>query len=111
MKEKEDSFIGTQFPTPKGGTLTVIGDNGLKGNDRKYTLECSICSKDEELWPLGSIQTTKRILNKGSVPCGCAKNPKWKEWQNKIRVQRESVKNVVIFSMDGTENILNTKHY
>ena len=44
MKSKEDDFIGTTFPTPKGGVLTVLYDNGLKKNKKKYILNCSICT-------------------------------------------------------------------
>lgn len=45
----EDDFIGTTFPTPDGGVLTVVGWNGERQGcgSKKYTVECSICSKDK----------------------------------------------------------------
>jgi hypothetical protein len=61
MKNQKE-FIGKKFNTPEGGVLTVIGLADKRGNVALFNLECSICSKDKELWPSGSIVTSKKIL-------------------------------------------------
>lgn len=83
----KDDFIGGTFPTPKGGLLTVVGHNGLKGSKKKYKLTCSICHTDEELF-LGLFESTKDNLIRGKVPCGCAKNPRLSESQVNVIVCR-----------------------
>lgn len=81
-------FVGTQFQTPKGGVLTVTG---VAGKDRNrntvFSLECSVCSKDTELFPDGFINV-KGDLVRGKVPCGCAKNPRWTQSQFETLVKR-----------------------
>ncbi|AGH32055.1 hypothetical protein VPIG_00199 [Vibrio phage PWH3a-P1] len=48
--KSQREFVGTKFPTPKGGVLTVVGVSGDKsGSNVKFICECSICSKDTEL--------------------------------------------------------------
>jgi hypothetical protein len=94
---KENTLIGSKFQTPSGGELTVVNDNGLKGKAKRYICTCSVCSKDEELFPYGSIITHRYTLISGGCPCGCSKKVNWKEWQNKIRVQRECEKRDYIF--------------
>ena len=86
--KKIDSFIGSTFPTPKGGVLTVVGvEQKIKGKPLKYLTTCSICSQDEELFPdLFSI--TKNHLNSGRVPCGCAVCVQWSERQYTLRCKR-----------------------
>lgn len=88
--KNQKDFVGTHFPTPKGGTLTVVG---VYGKDSKgaaiFILECSICSKDEELWPYLAIKSLKGGLVRGKIPCGCAKMPKWTKDQNEIRIKRK----------------------
>lgn len=90
---KQDDFIGTTFPTPNGGVLTVVDWDGKRGSGsaKKYTLECSICSKDTELFHDG-FKSSKGSLVRGGVPCGCTKSPRWSEYQQKVRVQRECKK-------------------
>ena len=80
----ESKHTGTTFKTPKGGTLTVIGTD-IKN---KCVLHCSLCSKDEELWPVGSITTEWARLKVGQVSCGCSGSTKWREWQYKLLVAR-----------------------
>ena len=67
-----DDFVNSKFTTPKGGVLIVKDDNGLKGNKKRYILECSVCSKDKKLWPYGSIYSSKSSILKGNIPCGCS---------------------------------------
>lgn len=90
LTKKQKEFIGTTFETPRGGVLTVTGVVGKTiGNTPIFKGECSICSKDRELFPEGSIKSTKNSLVIGQCPCGCAKSVKWTEEQTKIRVIRE----------------------
>ena len=50
---------------------------------------CSKCSKDSELWPLGSIRCLPCEIKRGIPPCGCKKSIVYKEHQNRIRVKRK----------------------
>lgn len=86
--EVKDDFIGQTFPTPKGGVLTVVSVVGKdKYNVKKYDLTCSICSLDKELFH-DLFESTKSNLVRGSVPCGCAKNPRWSKQQVNIITRR-----------------------
>lgn len=82
-----ENFIGSTFPTPAGGTLTVKESYVNSSNRKRFICECSICSEDEELWPYGSINSPKYNLEHNNIPCGCSK-PRWKEWQWDIKVKR-----------------------
>ena len=96
MKEKEDGFIGEKFTTPKGGILTVK-ERYSSGKHPKYICECSICSKDKELWPYGSIIGDKNTLLNAGCCCGCSKSNRWSEDQNYIRVKRKCSERGYIF--------------
>lgn len=54
------------------------------GNNR-YEYECSVCSKDQELWGKGSICSLKVV---SSLPCGCSKSPRLTKEQYEILVLR-----------------------
>jgi hypothetical protein len=102
-----DNFIGKTFPTPKGGTITIIDKlPNVKGKPIKYLCECSICSKDKELFP-NHFQSVKSSLtggkkNKPQIPCGCAKTPCWNEEQYKILVSRKAAsKNYTFLGWSG----------
>lgn len=97
LTKSQREFIGTEFPTPKGGVLTVTGVVGRRDSNAIFGLECSICSLDTELWFKGKIRSLKCDLTRGGIPCGCAKSPKWTEDQTKIRVERECNKRGYIF--------------
>ncbi|HAS2514412.1 TPA: hypothetical protein LNG45_003469 [Vibrio cholerae] len=91
-------FIGEQFHTPKGGTLTVTGVSPIKqGRGALFTVECSVCSADAELWPSGSIIASKGHLIKGVVPCGCTRSPRWTQDQFEILVKRKCEEKGYIF--------------
>lgn len=93
----EDDFIGTTFPTPKGGVLTVVSWDGERcGSSKIYTLSCNICSKDTELYP-EKFKSEKGKILKGGVPCGCSKKPNWKEHHYSVRVKRECKNRGYIF--------------
>ncbi len=92
------AFIGTKFLTPRGATLVVTNVVGKQKDNRSvFGLTCSICSNDKELWPEGSIKSPSNSLVNGSIPCGCARAPKWTESQTKVRVIRECSKRGYIF--------------
>lgn len=91
----KDSFIGTKINT-KFGILTVVGDNGLTRNAKKYECVCSICSNDIELF-VDKFYISKYHLLSNRVPCGCSVSPKWTEKQQKIRVTRKATSiNIVV---------------
>lgn len=80
--------VGSTFPTPLGGILTVT-EILPKG---KLVCTCSVCSLDEELWPKGSIVTHRNTLKAGGSSCGCTKSIKWSSRQTLLRCQREADK-------------------
>lgn len=101
----EDNFIGQEFVTPKGGILKVIG----KSEKSLYKLNCSICSEDKELFSDPVFYSSKGNLKAGSVPCGCAFNPKWNEHQNLIRAKRLSKETIIVGSYSEDYKGISTK--
>lgn len=84
----DDDFIGTKFgPFLQ---LTVIGWDGHKSYyNKKYTVECSICKEDTELYGDGRFLITKNKIRAGRIPCGCSVSTQWTQAQWKIRIKRE----------------------
>ncbi len=92
MTEIKDEFIGRSFKN-----CVVTGWNGQRRNGAKlYSIHCSICSFDKELFPCSIFYTTKRSLLQNKLPCGCAAGPNWNLNQYLIRVRRKSPTLVVI---------------
>lgn len=87
----DNSFVGTEFVSAKGGILTVVAllDKRQAGGIKRYKLTCSICSKDTELWPDGSICSNKGNLGNLKSPCGCSKAPKYSCDQIAVMVKRK----------------------
>lgn len=81
-----DNFIGSEFSTHAGGVLTVTGKQA-----GKYLCECSICSKDTELFP-EAFKCYRGNLKKGRVLCGCSLSPKWSKEQWQVKVLRVCLK-------------------
>jgi hypothetical protein len=73
-----DNFIGSRLCTGKG-VLEVKEISHKVNYIKSYILTCNVCSQDEELWPYGSIISTKGRLSKGQFPCGCSGNTRWSE--------------------------------
>lgn len=96
LKWQKD-FIGREFKTHKGGTLKVTGVAGKKGAVTVFTLKCSICSEDLELFPEGSLVSTKGNLTDNKTPCGCSKAPKWSKWQFEVLIKRACTKKGYLF--------------
>lgn len=94
-----DYFIGTEHTTLAGNTITVVGLNRITvGKVRVYDLECSVCSKDEELFPKGSITSSKGNLLSGRIPCGCSKNYQWDKRQYTLKIARYCAENNLTFN-------------
>lgn len=82
-------MIGYTWESKKGSTLKVIDLFKNENTGRwMYIVECSVCSKDKELYPEPLIIERYAAKSRGSVPCGCSAIPKWTEYQQKIRVER-----------------------
>lgn len=96
--DQSNPFVGSQFKTPKGGVLTVVGWDGVSkcGSGKKFTCHCSICNEDKELFPDEFIILKSGLIN-GYIPCGCSKNTILTKDQNIVRVQRECYKRGYIF--------------
>ncbi|WNO47268.1 hypothetical protein [Vibrio phage vB_VibM_10AMN] len=88
LTKGQREFIGTQFETDNGSTLTVTDVSHKQGSSAVFTLECSVCSRDKELFPYGSITSTKSGLVRGRVPCSCSNSPKWAPEQDLILTNR-----------------------
>lgn len=94
-----DSFIGTEHVTCFGNTLTVVGLNRIsRTRARIYDINCSICSKDTELFPVGNIVSHKGNILRGSVPCGCGKTTQWSKEQYEVKIKRYCAENNLIFN-------------
>lgn len=86
-----------KYLMPQGNTLTVVRELGLVHSHRHYVYECSICSKDKELWPEGSIFSSLQRVKEGSAPCGCSRRPLWTEHQYYIRAKRSAESKGLVF--------------
>lgn len=80
--------IGHQWSCGNGAKLTFVSESEHLNLHRVAILTCSKCSKDKELWPLGSIKSKILHLNNGKRPCGCSLMTKWKPWQQILRATR-----------------------
>ncbi len=90
--KSQKEFIGQIFKTLNGGIISVVGvGNGQKPNgswDNKFILECSRCSLDKDLFPLGSLTSDKFRLSRGIYPCMCGKSFKPNRLQKIKMVKR-----------------------
>ena len=83
-----DAFIGSEFEVVNCGLLTVVGKlSPVKDRAQKYSVSCSICSLDKELFP-DNFNSTKESLKKGRRCCGCSPSYRYTEEQQKLRVTR-----------------------
>lgn len=80
--------IGHQWSCDNGAKLTFISESKQINGHRVAVLKCSICSKDKQLWPAGSIRSKIPHLNTGRRPCGCSISPKWSASQQALRASR-----------------------
>lgn len=96
--------VGEEFQTSKGGVITVVARTDIKKDNKYvYILECSICSKDKELWPYGSITTNRVGALSHACICGCSSHTYWSEEQYKIICSRYAEKEGFEFlGLEGT---------
>jgi len=80
--------IGHQWSCSNGAKLTFISESAQINGHRVAVLRCSICSKDKQLWPDGSIRSKILHMNQGKRPCGCSVSPKWSASQQRLRASR-----------------------
>ena len=104
-----DEFIGKTFG--ESGQVKVLGWFGeLVGSNKKYTVECSICKSDSELFGDGKFLITKNRLLIGSIPCGCSLSPRWSKEQYEIKIKRLCQEDGFKFiGWDGEYNSRNSK--
>lgn len=79
------------------GTLTVIGNNGQKGNHKKLIVRCSVCSSDRELFGDGYFAIHKGHFDRQCKPCGCSDKANWTEDQYRVRAKRACTSKGIIF--------------
>ena len=92
-----DNFLGREFKTSKGGTFkieTLLPRESYPDGELKSAVfegTCSICSRDEELFPEKFLVKKSRVLcGKGiSFPCACAKGVRWTQEQYKVLIRRK----------------------
>lgn len=83
-----DGFIGTRFGPDN--CLEVVAWCGERvGSVKKYTVFCSVCAEDPELFGLGLFLITKNKIQIGRIPCGCSKSVFWTEDQYIVKIKRE----------------------
>lgn len=82
----QDDFCGTEFKTPKGGVLTVVGIAGKQGEHKLYACHCSICHQDEVMFPELEMSQKGSLVNQGSVPCACSSRYRWNDRQYRLRL-------------------------
>lgn len=80
-------MIGSTVKLKNGSIITAVKAEGLYGNSINFVWECSTCSKDTELWPLGSIKSTIYRASK-NAPCGCSIRTRYVENQTRVRASR-----------------------
>lgn len=84
------THLGTKFYKNKS-VLTVEEFSYRRSNKIRqciFIVSCSVCSKDTELFPYGSLKSSIQQLKRGSVPCQCSGSCNWTEDQYKIRIER-----------------------
>lgn len=98
---KIDTFIGSEFETPKGGVVRVISRSDKKGSGgvALYECECSICSEDTELFD-APFSCAKSVLVGGGVPCACT-HYRWSQKQYEIKVKRKIEGMYTFHGFDG----------
>lgn len=86
---EEDPLIGHRFG--KSGQVEVIGWAGKSLKSiRKYLVKCHICASDPELYRDATYKIARNEVMEGCLPCGCSLNPRWKDWQYKVKVERSA---------------------
>lgn len=99
-----DLFIEMSIKTRHESTITVKKYIGKQNGKKMYSVHCSLCSADEEMWPEGSVVSTKSNLLSGRMPCGCGAKCNYTSSQNVIRAKRSANKKGLLFiSIDSID--------
>lgn len=102
---KQLQFIGSSFHKEGLGVLTVT-DSYNKGNNTLFSVHCSVCSNDCELFPEKEMLISKNNLNQGKYPCRCSSGWKPSNYQYKVMVLRFAKQNKdEILDFDEDSNI------
>jgi len=80
--------LGKEYKTKRGGILKIKYFIKTKYPYHKAVCTCSICSRDTELFPEGSIVSSLGHLKEGKNPCGCGKIGKLKNYQWIVMLKR-----------------------
>lgn len=91
MTPAQDLILINRLLTEKFHHLKAIDTIEKKGDHRKFILECDTCNKDTELWPSGSIVSTKWNVVNGEIPCGCTGKPQWSKSQYEVLINRKCI--------------------
>ena len=88
LRVDRNSFIGETYGI--GGHLEVVAVSPPTPHETiTYTLKCSVCAKDPEMYGDALFTATRTNMISGrSTPCGCAKTPAWTTAQYKIKIKR-----------------------
>ena len=85
---QQDEWSLTRPRFGEEGQLEVIGWSGRRqrqrnsqSGDKHYTLKCSKCNQDPELFGGGYFKSTKSNLERGKLPCGCSATCFWTKEQ------------------------------
>lgn len=105
-----DDFIGTKFGP--NNCLEVVAWCGERiFHNKKYTVFCSICSEDPELFGMGLFLITKQKIQIGRVPCGCSKSVwGWSEDQYIVKILREIAARDFKYKFIGFAEPFNGRH-
>lgn len=94
-----DDILKEEFYPKQGSTVKPL----YKENDYVYVV-CSLCHKDEELFPQ-PLRTTSTQLRSGKMPCQCGTFRCWTDREYRIRLGRLESFKVII----PTNTILHAK--
>lgn len=93
----KDTYLGVKYSDHKfsgkvyqvgDSTLTILGKLDRIEQVTYYSVKCSNCSKDTELYPENIIVCPKSTLDRDGLPCGCASRPKWSDYQKTVLAKR-----------------------
>jgi len=90
-------YTGYSYTTVHGNVLTA-GEYSTRNQKGRYTISCSVCSEDTELFPTGSIETSGDSVREKRCVCGCGSGYRYTEDQYKIRIKRRCVEESYIFN-------------
>lgn len=84
---RHSELDGTRYGA--NNQLEIIGWSGKQQYNKFHIVKCDICSLDRELFGEGYFKIIKQNLDKGSLPCGCSKIPKWTKHQYEVMLRRK----------------------